>query len=191
MKTLEEIHPPLAKSFAVANEINATIASLKASTAIAVQRINANRPELGNVDTNAARIIAGQPVLPETLPDYEQVNKNRVELSKLENARHVATASVQREKSAASIKLGTEVAPQHTALVKDMASKLSAFHASHRAYVNFLGTFENTGASNGALRPVWPNVGSPFDTSGLYHWTFKEMRENGHIAMKDIPEAVR
>jgi hypothetical protein len=190
-KALDETHPPLAAANDAANEINATIASLKASTAIAVQRINANRPELGNVDTNAARAISGQPLLPEILSDYQLVDKNRIELSKLENARHMATANVQREKSAASIKLCAEVAPHHTALVKDMASALSAFQLSHTKYVDFLSGLEDTGASNTSLNPVWPGTGHPRDASGLYHWTFKEMRENGHITMKDIPESVR
>jgi hypothetical protein len=190
-KALDETHPPLAAANDTVNKINARTAALKASTAMAIQRIDANQPEKGNVEINAARAISGQPLLPEILPDYQQVDKNRIELSKLENARHMATANVQREKSAASNKLCAEVAPHHTALVKDMASALSAFQLSHTKYVDFLSALEDTGASNTSLNPVWPGVGHPRDTSGLYHWTFKEMRENGHISMNDIPKAVR
>jgi hypothetical protein len=190
-KNLEEIHPPLADANRVANKVSARIMALKASTATIIERLHANHPEAGNVETNKARVLAGETPLPEVLPDHEQVNKNRSELSTLGNSMQISVGNVQREKGIASTKLGEAFASEHTAFVKEIASNLSTLHASHTAYVNFLDAFENTGASNTYLRPVWPNVGSPFDNSGAYHWTFKEMRENGHITMKDIPEAVR
>jgi hypothetical protein len=156
------------------------------------ERLHTNSPKYGNVELNNARAIAGLTQLPEVLPDHEQITKDRVELNKLAVSMNIARGKVDLQKAIASTKLCEAVAPEHTALVKDMAAKLSALHASHTAYVNFLDALQNTGSANTYLRPVWPTtIGSPFDTTGSYHWTFKEMRENGHITMKEIPEAIR
>jgi hypothetical protein len=190
--TLEEVHPPYAAANAMVNKLNADITTLKSSTAEIVARLNANRPEFGNVEANQARVFAGQPPLPEILPDLEQVRKNRSDLTRLDSARHIAVAKASVEKEVASRKLCDTIRPEHTALVKDLANKLSAFHASNMRYIEFLDSVENTGSSNTSLSPVWPSgFGHPKDTSGAFHWTFKEMREQGHIGMKDIPEAVR
>jgi hypothetical protein len=191
-KTLEETFQPLAEATDVVNKINTRTHVLRASVALRNERLHTNNPEQGNVDTNKARAIAGLTPLPEILPDHEQIIKDRVELNQLAASMNIARANVDRQKALASAKLCEALTPEHTALVKDMAAKLSALHASHIAYVNFLDALQNTGSSNTHLRPVWPTtIGSPFDTSGTYHWTFKEMRENGHITMKEIPEAIR
>jgi hypothetical protein len=190
--TLEEVHPPCAVANAMVNKLNADITALKSSTAEIVARLNENRPEFGNVEANRARVFAGQPPLPEILPDPEQVAKNRSDLTRLENARHIAVSKASAEKAVASRMFCDKVRPEHTALVKDLAAKLSAFHESYIKYIDFLDSVENTGSSNTSLMPVWPSgFGHPRDASGAFHWTFKEMRENGHIGMKDIPEAVR
>ena len=189
---LSDIHQPLADETNNLNSIHARSFALKASAALVNERLQANNPEMGNQDLNKAREAAGLTPLPEVLPDHEQIKQDRAEITKLANAMHIGRAKVEREKSVASKILCEAVDDDHTALVKDMASKLSAFHASHAAYVKFLDAVEATGSSNTLLRPVWPSaIGSPFDTSGAYHWTFREMRENGHIAMRDVPEAVR
>jgi hypothetical protein len=187
-KTLEEIHPPLADATDVINKINTRTHVLRASVALRTERLHTNSPEQGNVELNNARAIAGLTQLPEILPDHEQIVKDRAELNKLAASMNIARANVDRQKALASTKLCEAIAPEHTALVKDMAAKLAALHASHTAYVKFLDALQNTGSANTYLRPVWPTtIGSPFDTSGSYHWTFKEMRENGHITRRSTP----
>ena len=190
--SLEDVNPALAPAQADTNTASARITELRADTAIRVARVQAGRPEGGNQEENKRRHILGQTRLPEVLPDEEQINKNREQLTILIAAMPSLAGIVQREKDRASAQLCTQVAGEHTALVKDIASRLSALHASHVRYVEFLDSLENVGASTTSLRPIWPTaIGHPRDSSGMYHWTFKEARENGHIGMKEIPEAVR
>ena len=187
----EETYPPVGVARADLNNQSARIATLQTENIQRGARIRSNNTRPGNRDENMQRAILGQQLLPEVLSDNEQFAKNEAELAILVRGLPGKVGNLQREKDVASKTLCAMVADDHKALVKDVAANLSAFHASLTTYFDFLDKVEATGASTTALRPIYPNGLHPRDTYGTLHWTFKEMRENGHITMSDIPEAVR
>jgi hypothetical protein len=189
--TLEEVHPPLADAENDLALANAKAGSLRAAIMTRSERVRSNKEMPGNQAINKIRTALGQDLLAEVLPDREQLAKDSRELAIINSGLHVKFGVVQRHREIASAKLCATVAPEYKALVKDVASKFSALHASLTKKYNFLDEVESTGASTTALNPISPNGLHPRDTSGVFHWVFKEMREHGHISMQDIPEIVR
>ncbi|MDA9487944.1 hypothetical protein [Bradyrhizobium sp. CCBAU 11361] len=156
------------------------------------QRIRDGVPKSGNVEANSFRIMRGEKPEPEILSDPDRLDFLRRQINERVRLSAAFDGALQREKAVASNKLCEAVTPEHTALVSDFAAKLSALHAAHTKYVDFLDAVEASGASMSYLRPVWPAaIGHPRDASASYHWTYKEMREHGHITMNQIPEVVR
>lgn len=192
LPTLAEVHPPLTTAEAARNNVLARKQAKQTEAMTIAERIRNNVAEGGNVTANRLRVAMGDDPEPEVLPDAEQLNKVRSEINALTTVFPGVDGAYQREKSIASQKLCAAVAPDHTALVKDFASKLAALHASHIRYVGFLDAVESTQASLGSLRPVSPNaLGFPLDRSGAYYWAFAEFRENGHISINEIPREIR
>jgi hypothetical protein len=158
----------------------------------AAERIRTLKPHPGNAEINRVRALVGDQTLPEVLDDAALLGQLRRSIVEIDRAFPTIDGEYQRENAIASRKLCEAVAPEHTVRVKKIASDLAALHGSLTDYFDFLSAVENTGASTSALRPVFPNgIGHPRDASGPFHWFFKEMRENGHISMKEIPECVR
>jgi hypothetical protein len=186
-KTLEEFDPSLAVAYSELNNQSARAATLRPDIISRKQRISSNNIQMGNQAENNQRAILGQPPVPEALSDYQQLEKDEQELTALTKSMQSKVGLVQRQKDIASAKLCAMVAPEYTVFVKDVASKMSALHASLTKKYNFLDELESTGASTTALNPISPNGLHPRDTSGILHWAFKEMRENGHISMRDKP----
>lgn len=191
MKSLEDLNPLLAPAITERDKESTIISALTADTMTRLARVRANRPDPGNRDENQRREVLGLGRLPDVLSDPEEIEKNRIELTIRRNKMPILCDAVQKQKDIASKLLCEEVAPDHTAHVKDVNKNLSGLHGSLTRYFDFLNNVENTGASTTALSPIFPTGLHPRDTSGIFHWTFKEMRENGHISMREIPEAVR
>lgn len=192
LPTLTEVHPPLIAMEAARNNVLAKKQAQQTEAMTIAERIRNNSPEGGNATANRLRVLMGETPEPEVLPDPEQLNKLRSEIDALNRGFPGIDGAFQREKSIASQKLCAAVAPDHTALVKDLASKLAALHASHIRYVEFLDAVESTQASIGSLRPVSPHaLGHPRDKSGPYYYAFKEFIENGHIGINDVPRETR
>ena len=192
MPTLEEIHPPLDAATTKLTRQSSRATSLRANAIARNERDRLKQAVLGNKEENNRRAILGEELLPEALSDREQGEKDRAELANIDRAMPSTAGEVQRQRDIASAKLCAKLLPEYTALVKDVASTGSAFHASLTRKFDFLDAVESyRNASTTALRPIFPTGLHPRDASGTLHWTFKEMRENGHISMREIPEAVR
>jgi hypothetical protein len=191
MKTLEEVHPPLDAATTKLTRQSARAASLRANIIARNERVRLNQAVLGNKEENNRRAILGDELLPEVLSDREQEEKDRSELANLDRALPSTAGEVQRQRDIASAKLCAQVSPEYTALVKDFARDFAACHGALTRIYDFTDKIESMRASTTALNPISPNGLHPRETSGIFHWTFREMRENGHISMRDIPEAVR
>ncbi|MFC7700916.1 hypothetical protein ACFQX9_30070 [Bradyrhizobium sp. GCM10028915] len=189
---LNSLHPPQAVAQADHARNYAEIAAMRSEAIVISQRIRDGVAQSGNVEQNRFRVMRGEAPETEVLADPERLANLRAQIEARVKASAAFDGALQREKAIASKKLCEALAPEHSELVVDIATKLTALHKAHTAYVDFLDAVEATGASTSYLRPIWPTaLGHPKDASATYHWAFKEMREHGHITMNQIPEAVR
>jgi hypothetical protein len=155
-------------------------------------RLNEASPEPGNEHQNRVNALLGRPSVPIVRPDTERLQTLLVELNDLQIAVSMKDTDIHNEIRNASAKLCESVKLEHAQKATAVANAVIELQKAHANYVTFVDKVNDTGAVTTSLMPIFPTyLGSPFDSSGLYHWTLKEFREGGHITMKQIPEAVR
>ena len=155
-------------------------------------RLQTASPDPGNDHENRVNALLGRPIAPVVHPDTERLQILLVELHDLGGAVSAVDAAIHTEVRKASVKLCESVTPEHAQKATALATAVIELQKAHANYVTFVDRVNDTGAITTSLNPLFPTyLGSPFDSSGLYHHTLKEFREGGFVSLKLIPEAVR
>jgi predicted RNA-binding Zn ribbon-like protein len=173
-------------------DLYATVARYKAECAEIRARLQ-HAPLAGNDQENRIRALIGETTAKATrLPDTERLDQLLRDLTDLNAAVSIIDAQVDVEMRAASVALCEAVAPEHSALARKFATKMIELHAAETAYLKFVDSVEDTGASTTSLSRMprsW--LGSPLDPSSGYHHFLKESVDAGHIAKAAVPESIR
>jgi hypothetical protein len=168
------------------------ISTRKIECAAIRTRLNQASPESGNDHENRVNALLGRPTAPVKQPDAERLQILLMELNDLQCAVSAVDAAIHTEIRKASVRLCDSKKDEHATFAKAVAQSVIDLQKAHANYVTFIDAINDTGAVTTSLMPIFPTyLGSPFDSSGLYHWTLKEFREGGFVSLKSIPEAVR
>jgi hypothetical protein len=192
MLKLDSFSETLAALRTKRNEYLAEMAKRKTECAAIRTRLNQAAPEQGNDHENRVNALLGRPTAPLKQPDTERLQVLLVELHDLGGAVSAVDAAIHTEVRNASVRLCESLKPEHAQKATALANAVIELQKAHANYATFVDKVNDTGAVTTSLMPIFPTyLGSPFDSSGLYHWTLKELREGGFVSLKSIPEAVR
>ena len=187
--TPAEVDPELQKLEAARNELGMQISSV---TTEARNLRSKTSLSPGTAAANRVREILGEPLVPDRSPDIVLLAELLTKLDALNKAYDILDRRIQDRKRLASKKVCEFVKPEHSRLVKQFANCIIQMHAAHDEYIRFCDRVTDTGASVEPLQPVWPHVlGNPRDSSSGYHYALQDFVDAGHLAKKDVPEAVR
>jgi hypothetical protein len=192
MKPLDFYSPKLPQLRNKRADLYATVARHKAECAEIRGRLR-HAPLAGNDQENRIRALIGE-TAPQatTVSDAERLDQLLRDLTDLNAAVLIIDAQIEAETRHASVKLCEAAGSEHSALARKFATKMIELHAAEVAYVQFLDSVENTGASLTSLaRMPRSFLGSALDSSGGYHHFLKECVEAGHIGRSAVPESIR
>lgn len=186
----DKIHPPLAELRKKRDAVNAKRHPSVEKARALRHRIDTEHPQGDNaVERRIAEIAGLTPPAPRS-SDHDHLLELLREIHDYDRAIDHLDTLIQRELHIASRMICDSVRPEHSRLVKDFAKALTALHASHLAYDQFVDSVAAV-ASVGPLGKVSPTgLGNPKDRSGTYYYSFREMVDAGHIAKSDVPKAL-